>query len=141
MLKSMHVFVLLSFLFLISCQRNNSADLTQTQVTTTIQSGTWKVTLFNDNGIDETSNFNGFSFTFNANGTATATRNSIATDGSWVSGTDDSRVKLILDFGIISPLDELNEDWRVLERTDSKIRLTHISGGNGGTDFLTFEKM
>lgn len=141
MLKSMHVFVLLSSLFLISCQRNNSADLTQIQVTTTIQSGTWKVTLFNDNGIDETSNFNGFSFTFNANGTATATRNSLVTDGSWVSGTDDSKVKLILDFGVASPLDELNEDWRVLERTDTRIKLTNISGGNGGTDFLTFEKM
>ena len=141
MLKSMHVFVLLSSLFLISCQRNNSADLTQTQVTATIQSGTWKVTLFNDNGIDETSNFNGFTFTFNGNGTATATRNSTATNGSWVSGTDDSKVKLILDFGVTSPLDELNEDWKVLERTDTRIKLTNVSGGNGETDFLTFEKM
>lgn len=34
----------------------------------------------------------------------------------------------------------LSDDWDVLERTDTKIRLIDVSGGNGGTDYLTFEK-
>jgi hypothetical protein len=139
-LKSVQFFAFVSILLLASCKKDDSTNVLQTQVTTTIQAGTWKITFFNENGIDKTSNYSGFVYAFNAGGTATATRNSTTTNGSWASGTDDSKVKLILDFGVTSPLNELNEDWIVLERTDTKIRLTHISGGNGGTDFLTFEK-
>ena len=35
---------------------------------------------------------------------------------------------------------EISDDWNVIERTDTKIKLQDISGGNGGTDYLTFEK-
>jgi hypothetical protein len=49
-----------------------------------------------------------------------------------------------VDFNIVflSPADfeELSEDWSILSISPSKIELKHVSGGNGGTDFLTFEK-
>lgn len=49
-----------------------------------------------------------------------------------------------VDFNIFfaSPADfaELTEDWNIISHTDSKIELIHVSGGNGGTDLLTFEK-
>jgi hypothetical protein len=41
-----------------------------------------------------------------------------------------------------SPADfaDLSDDWDVVSRTDSKVQLIDVSGGNGGTDYLTFEK-
>jgi hypothetical protein len=35
---------------------------------------------------------------------------------------------------------ELTYDWDIQSRTDTKIELIDVSGGNGGTDYLTFEK-
>jgi hypothetical protein len=34
----------------------------------------------------------------------------------------------------------LNDDWDILELNNSVIKLIDISGGNGGTDYLTFER-
>ena len=101
--------------------------------------GTWKVTLFNDSGNEETQNFAGYNFTFNSNGTIAAVKNASTVNGTWNTGSDDSQNKLILDFGTTVQFSELNEDWVILEQTASKIRLEHVSGGNGGTDLLTFE--
>lgn len=36
--------------------------------------------------------------------------------------------------------DELTDDWDIISYTDTKIQLVDVSGGNGGTDYLTFEK-
>ncbi len=49
-----------------------------------------------------------------------------------------------VDFNIFfeSPtaFNRLSEDWEIISYTSSKIELRHISGGNGDTDLLTFEK-
>lgn len=36
--------------------------------------------------------------------------------------------------------EELTDDWDIISQTSSKIELIDISGGNGGTDYLTFQK-
>ena len=105
-----------------------------------IQQGAWKVTLYNDSGKDETYHFTGYTFSFNTDGTAVATKNSVVVKGTWSTGNDDSQSKLYLNFGASNPFDELNDDWHVIEQTATKIRLEDVSGGNGGTDLLTFEK-
>jgi hypothetical protein len=50
-----------------------------------------------------------------------------------------------IDFNIFfaSPVDfsELSEDWDIITNSSSKIELIHVSGGNGDTDLLTFEKI
>lgn len=105
-----------------------------------VDDGEWGITLFSEDGNNETSHFSGYVFTFDDNGTVTATRPSSTVSGTWSEGSDDSKEKLYLNFGTVDPFDELNEDWEILEKTKDKIRLEHISGGNGGTDLLTFEK-
>ncbi len=120
-----------------SCTKDkNSTDPSTSDI---VGQGTWKVTLFNDSGDDETQNFAGYNFTFNSNGTIAAVKNASTVNGTWNTGSDDSQNKLILDFGTTVQFSELNEDWVILEQTASKIRLEHVSGGNGGTDLLTFE--
>ena len=36
---------------------------------------------------------------------------------------------------------QLSEDWEIIFLTNTKIELRHVSGGNGGADILTFEKV
>ena len=120
-----------------SCKKDDSPSL----VDNTIQKGNWKITFFQDSGNDETSHFSGYEFIFNTDGSVTASNSNNSVSGTWMTGTDDSQSKLILNFGSTAPFDELNEDWHVLEETSTMIRCEHISGGNGGTDYLTFEKI
>jgi len=35
----------------------------------------------------------------------------------------------------------LSDNWDVLEKNDKNIRFIDVSGGNGGTDYLTIEKI
>ena len=38
------------------------------------------------------------------------------------------------------PFEDLNDDWDFISQSSTKIELIDVSGGNGGTDYLTFEK-
>ncbi len=66
------------------------------------------------------------------------------TIGNFSGGSASGSTSEDIDFNIFfaSPADfaELSEDWDIISHTASKIELKHVSGGNGGTDLLTFEK-
>ncbi|MBV1924298.1 MAG: hypothetical protein KUG68_09765, partial [Flavobacteriaceae bacterium] len=105
-----------------------------------LTTGSWFVTYYFDEQ-DETSNYNYYEFYFAANGTATAVHTSGTTYGSWSTSVgDETDLELNLNFGIDSPLNELAEDWDVLEVTSIIIRLKDVSGGDGSEEFLTFER-
>lgn len=104
-----------------------------------LTSGSWNVTYFFDDQ-DETSDFSGYVFTFETNNTAQAVSTSNTVNGNW-NLTNSNTPDLNLFFGNNNPFDELDEDWDIIEATQDIIKLKHISGGNGGIDFLTFEKL
>lgn len=105
-----------------------------------LTTGDWYVTFYFDDN-DETSNYSDYVFNFASDGSATATDSSGPTNGTWsTSAGDETELELNLNFGIIPPLDELAEDWDVLEVTNDIIRLKDVSGGDGSEDFLTFER-
>jgi hypothetical protein len=111
-----------------------------TELVNALTTGEWYVTFYFDDE-DETSNYNDFVFNFNSDGTATATDSGGPTNGTWsTSPGDETELGLNLNFGGIPPLDELADDWDVLEVTNDIIRLKDISGGDGSEDFLTFER-
>lgn len=133
------VILLSSLLF--SCKKDdNNTTISTTNLTSTVSSGNWRITYYWDTDHEETNDFTGYSFVFNSNGTVTATKAANFINGSWSTANDDSKVKLILSFSTPSAFLEISDDWHTIERTDTKIKLQDISGGNGGTDFLTFEK-
>ena len=122
------------------------------EIESTAQSGTWRITNFNDSGQDETSDFNGYDFSFNNDGSLVATNGSNTMTGTW-SVTDDSSSSSSsssddddIDFNIFFPVpdsndfEDLNDDWDVVSTSATRIELIDVSGGNGGTDRLTFEK-
>ena len=146
--KSLLVFILIFTIS--SCSNddddNSNSDTNQTNIENTVQDGTWRVTKFIDSGDDETNNFNGYAFTFNDNNSLIAENGNTTNNGSWSitdsNSSDDSIDDLDFNISFTSPPDfeELTEDWDIISRTDTKIELIHVSGGNGGTDYLTFEK-
>ncbi|PHN08332.1 hypothetical protein CRP01_02795 [Flavilitoribacter nigricans DSM 23189 = NBRC 102662] len=114
--------------------------MSPSDVAETLVSGEWVITYFFDSDQEETSHFNGYVFQFAESGTLTATKGMTTVTGTWSSGNDDGQAKIYISFSTPEDFEELSDDWYVLERTNSKIRLEDVSGGNGGTDLLTFEK-
>ena len=130
--------------FITGCSKDddtaNSTGITVAAVQNSLQAGTWRITYFWDTDHDETNNFSGYHFTFFTAGTIMAMNATEHIQGTWSAGTNDSKVKLNVAFTSPANFQDLTEDWHVTEHTSTRIKLQHISGGYGGTDFLTFEK-
>jgi hypothetical protein len=111
-----------------------------TALVNSLTMGDWYVTYFFDDE-DETTAFADYVFNFASDNTATATAPGGTTNGTWsTSAGNETELELNLNFGNTIPLDELADDWDVLEVTNDIIRLKDISGGDGSVDFLTFER-
>lgn len=127
---------------------NNASEISTIKSRAT--SGTWKVTYYYDTDHEETSNFTGYTFTFSTSGVLTATNGVNTYTGSWSvsddssssssSSSSDNHIEFRVSFSSPNNFESLSEDWEITSHSASKIVLTHVSGGNGGTDFLTFEK-
>ncbi len=143
------ILVCLMGLFLFSsCNKNdnNPTNTTKDRIQNTLQNGTWKITKFIDSGTDETNHFTGYNFTFNSSGVLTAINGSINHNGTWSitdsNSNDDSQDDLDfnINFNLTNDFEDLNDDWDFVSESANKIELIDVSGGNGGTDYLTFEK-
>ncbi|NNT72119.1 hypothetical protein HKT18_07835 [Flavobacterium sp. IMCC34852] len=105
-----------------------------------LTSGTWYISYYHEDDDDETSDFNGYTFTFNANGNSTAVLSGVTTNGTWSTFVDSGQNKLELIFDGVDLLDEIEDDWRIIEYSNTQIRLKDVSGGDGSVDYLTFSK-
>lgn len=130
----------MSLFFLFAC--TNSDDNPSGGSDFTPSTGQWKVSCFFDKK-DETSNYAGYAFDFDANGSLSATNGSQTWNGTWLTGFDDSANKFPIDFTgtVPSALSELEEDWRIISVQDNFMHFEHTSGGNGDTDVLKFTKI
>jgi hypothetical protein len=151
---------ILASLLVMACNKSkddiiedNSSNITAVQVANIAQSGDWRITYFYDTDQDETSNFSGYSFSFNQGGALVAVNGNTTVAGTWSitdnsgssSDDDGSSSDNDNDFNIFfaSPadFDDLSDDWDIVSISEVKIELIDVSGGNGGTDYLTFEKL
>lgn len=124
---------------------NNSVD--PTPVINIVNNGTWRVTLYEDSSVDETLNFTGYNFSFGAGNVLSATNGTNTYSGTWSVTSDnslDDSPSNDLDFNIAfsAPANfaDLTDDWNIISYTATRIQLIHVSGGGGGTDYITFEK-
>ncbi|SHF49462.1 hypothetical protein SAMN05444377_11096 [Flavobacterium fontis] len=152
-MKKLKILMLLCLVFLVNvasmCSNdddNSTSSVNQTTVVNTVSSGTWRITLYNDSGTIKTNQFTGYNFTFGPSNVLTATNGTQTYTGVWSvtdsNSNDDSMDDLDFNIAFTAPANflELTDDWDIQSRTDTKIELIDISGGNGGTDYLTFEK-
>lgn len=130
-----------------SDDNNSSSSNTHlNNVMNTVSSGTWKITLYNDSGTIKTSNYSGYNFTFGSGNALSASNGTIFHTGIWSvadsNSNDDSidDLDLVINFNSPANFAELTDDWDIVTYTSTKIELIDVSGGSGGTDYLTFEK-
>lgn len=152
-MKKLKLIPILAAFFMLNvasmCSNDDNASNTNTvqnQVVNTATSGTWRITYYNDSGTVKTPQYNGYNFTFGTSNVLTASNGSNTYTGTWSvtdsNSSDDSINDLHFNVLFTSPVNfaDLSDDWDIQSRTDTKIELIDVSGGNGGTDYLTFEK-
>lgn len=153
-MKTLRLIPLLAALFMLnvasmcsSDDDNSNSSQDPTPVINTVNNGTWRITFFEDSGNNETNHFTGYNFTFGSGNVLSATNGTNTYNGTWSVTNDDSSddsPSNDLDFNIAfsapANFTDLTEDWNIITYTSTKIQLIHVSGGNGGTDYVTFEK-
>ena len=140
---------LLSVGLIISCSKDDETkveeDITaadMSEIKAAVESGDWRITNYSDADNDETTNYVGYTFTFNSDGILGATNGNIAVSGAWSMTSSDVDE---LDFNIFftSPaiFEELADDWEINKYSSTKIELIDVSSEDNSTDYLTFEKI
>lgn len=139
--------VLILMASLYACSSDQIERL-QTDIQNDVERGTWRITKFIDSGVDELSDFAGYSFTFNEDGSVTATLDNNTHTGTWSvtrdisDDSDDDLNDLDFNLSFTAPefFQELTDDWDIISQSNTRIELLDVSGGNGDVDYLTFEK-
>lgn len=149
-LKFSFVIAVLFIVTLSSCNNdddNSSSNVNNpTDVINIVNNGTWRITYYYDTDYEETSSFTGYNFTFGANNILTASNGTNNYSGIWSvtdsNSNDDSISDLHFNIAFTSPIEfeDLTDDWEITEKSSTVIKLRDVSGGNGGTDYLTFTK-
>ena len=149
------VFIACASLFFASCESSDDSDNMGSvenveEVKSTVSTGTWLVALYEEDEVDQTSNFAGYSFTFNSTGELSANNGETSISGAWSitsesDSSDDDNPSDDVDFNIFfsSPVKfaEISEDWEIVSFSSARIELKHVSGGDGSIDRLVFEKI
>ena len=135
-----HTLILLTVVCfaLSSCSKEDEAPSTKD----IIQQGKWKIVLYKDNGAVKTNQYSGYDFKFNANGQLVASHSGDTETGSWSTGADESKNRLLLNFPLtlLSPLSDLNHDWSFVTKSYTVVELEFVSE-DSGTDALILEKI
>ena len=142
------VLALFLMLSMTACNDDDDDDgkTIQDNIESNVESGTWRISKFIDSGQDETNDFAGYVFTFESSGVLNATNGVNSYDGTWSitdsNSNDDSQDDLDfnINFNLMNQFEDLNDDWDIISQSSTKIELIDVSGGNGGTDYLTFVK-
>jgi hypothetical protein len=122
-----------------SCSKNDTtsdpaADLTTN--TNLVVQNNWVVTQYAEGGVDKTSDFAGYTFKFNADGSLVSVLADSTYKGTWVFGTgtstyygsgsssDDKSSKFIINIAGTNLLDHLSHKWLNLKLTATEIWLS-----------------
>jgi hypothetical protein len=127
-----------------SCSKDNSVAPASTTVTSTTPEvdmkqpapGNYKIAKFIDTGDDETAQFNGYVFTFSANGALKVTTGSGQVfNGSW--SLNGAETIMTINIAGNNALDDLDDDdWQVIKITNKNIKIT-----KNGPDSVFFTRI
>ena len=105
----------------IACKKDVTTPSNALPVTAGNVAGNFSVSSFTGTG-DQTSVFNGFTFTFKENGSIVATSGSDTFNGTWrFDDSNNSEIKISFSN---APLNELNGSWHIDDLTDDHMSLT-----------------
>jgi len=114
-------------ILIVSCTKNANSPQNSSNDISTVVSKEFVVTKLTDNSssTNKSSLFSGYTFTFNADGTFFAVKNSVTEQGSYTQkpSHEGEPAKLTINFGN-APLSELNKQWQVNSISNSSIQLS-----------------
>jgi hypothetical protein len=117
---------------LASCSQTEQDITAFNTVTEVVTQGKWKVDIYLDANQDQTNDFAGFSFTFNRNGTVSATSVTDNYTGTWTENQVDR--KLMIQFNTNNAaLNKINDTWNV---TEVNFRFINLSNNNPQNEYL-----
>lgn len=128
----LNCFLLSGVFLLISCKKDSN-DTNRSSF-----EGTWRIVLFTDHGNDETNDFSGYLFSFGNNGVLEASKSGSAKTGTWSYEGDEFNINLGEKTGSNKPLGELTDDWELISKTSTEIKLK--DDNDASAEFLTFKK-
>jgi hypothetical protein len=96
--------------------------------------GNWRITLFTEDGMDETEHFLPYTFGFDSTGSVSATSGNEVIQGTYLIFQDDGQTELAMQFPMNSALYELTDDWYFISQSDSSMHLAD------GVDVLKLER-
>lgn len=104
----------------VACKKDVSSPSTLPATASNI-AGNFTVNSFTTTS-DQTALFTDYQFAFSDNGTVTATKDGVTSNGTWMfDDSDNSELKLSFP---ASPLNELNKGWHIAELTTEHMLLT-----------------
>jgi hypothetical protein len=121
------------------CKKEDQISPSNTIINTIVIPGEWKIASFNELSIDKTSKYKAYSFKFNTNGTIIAINAASQINGAWSTVKDGDKMKIIIYFSSV-PLNDLNDDWRIVNQTSDTLELEHFPAENDGANYLTFQR-
>lgn len=116
-----------------------NASTTPVAMTMVIGGTDWKVNAYVDNkNRNRTSRYSSFAFGFVADGSVNINSGGkTIAKGTWKAVLDGTVEKLYLTITTTdNNLLELNEDWKIVSKSSTLLKLENVSGGNGGTTSL-----
>lgn len=124
-----------------SCEKDDLKALEVSAAKAMINNTKWKVISYTVDSTDKTFEFSGYEFTFKDDGTSSAVKSGASSAGTWTTKQQEDHVEFVINYGASEPLQELNDDWHIKSQTSNTVNLEDVSGGNGGGESLTFEKL
>jgi len=114
---------------------NNTYQISPDDLAANLESKAWMINLFIEDFDNETSDFEGYEFSFNANGSVVAQNGGTTSTGTWGTFADDGQTEFWMSFPNTGYFAELSDDWYLKINASDQIRL---EGSNPSEDTLVF---
>ncbi|MFC3879710.1 hypothetical protein ACFOSV_05965 [Algoriphagus namhaensis] len=120
-----YAFVLTFLLF--SCDDEDKDPIlnaSEEELVNTVENSVWRISLFIEDGKDETSDYSGITFNFLPAGKIEAFNGGqLMEEGTWKTLRDDGKLEFWITFTQNEILEEISDDWYVLSMTATKIEM------------------
>lgn len=100
-----------------------------------LKDNTWYVSYYLDSGKDETSNFSGYNLEFTDQMLINARKGGTSSSGNWFLADNSSKLVILMS-NVTNYLENLSNEWVVIERTNDVLKLKDDSA-DGETLHLT----
>ena len=141
-MKTLRFFLLLSLSVIIfSCNKDDSNGKDAAAVSDIVKSGTWRITYFMYSGEDKTTDYAGYTLTFDPGGILLSAKDGNDLTGVWstIDRADGDNCDMVLSFITADIISRVSNRWHVIWIEPALLRMAD-DDGSGDATFLYIEK-